>query len=393
MRLGGLTWWRNNYGSILQAYALQQELNSIPNISYEIINQYGKKIASVDNLLDKIKTLGFCKTAQRVVWKFGMKKLRNRSTNTQKFIDKRLKVSPKQYTEKNIAEANSEYDGFVCGSDQIWNPTLTELDSMYWLGFSDDRKLRFAYAPSIGVDDVSDKEAKTIQKNLNRFYAISCREEAGTQLLNRIIGKQVCETVLDPTLLVDRKIWDQMCPVFRSEPYIFVYMLRGTKEQRQIIERFAESVKMKIVTMPFMEAEYPVWYDFKFGDKKIWDAAPDEFVSSIRNAAYVFTDSFHSSVFSILYHVPFFNFPKRGKAQMSRIKGLQNLLQIDSRMVNSEDDVNRVAQKQIDWETVDNILEEARKQSRNYIRNILQKYSSGECVAEQESGTITWKSD
>lgn len=375
MRLGGLTWWRNNYGSILQAYALQQELNSMPNISYEIINQYGKKIVSLDNLLDKIRTLGFRKTTQRIVWKFGMKKLRNRSINIQKFIDERLKISSKQYTEKNIAEANSEYDGFVCGSDQIWNPTLAGLDSMYWLGFSNEGKLRFSYAPSIGVNDVSDDEARMIQENLNRFDAVSCREESGTQLLNRIVGKQVCETVLDPTLLVDRKIWDQMSVDYKSEPYIFVYMLRGTKKQRKLVELFAESVKMKIVTMPFMEAEYPVWYDFKFGDKKIWDAAPDEFISLIRNATYVFTDSFHSSVFSILYHIPFFNFPKKGKAQMSRIVGLQNLLQIDSRMVNSEDDINRVVHEEIDWEMVDVILANARKQSKEYIRNVLQKHN------------------
>ena len=376
MRLGGLTWWRNNYGSILQAYALQQELNSMPNISYEIINQYGKKIVSLDNLLDKIKTLGFRKTAQRIVWRFGMKKLRNRSINIQKFIDERLKVSSKQYTEKNISEANSEYDGFVCGSDQIWNPTLTDLDSMYWLGFSNERKLRFSYAPSIGVNDVSDEEARMIQKNLNGFDAVSCREESGTQLLNRIAGKQVCETVLDPTLLVDRKIWNQMCVNYESDPYIFVYMLRGTKEQRELVERFAKSVRLKIVTMPFMEAEYPVWYDFKFGDKKIWDAAPDEFISVIRNATYVFTDSFHSSVFSILYHVPFFNFPKKGKAQLSRIVGLQNLLQIDSRMVNSEEDINRVAQKEIDWEMVDDLLEKSRKKSKKYIYDVLQKYNN-----------------
>ena len=81
MKLAGLTWWRNNYGSILQAYALQEELNSIPGISYEIINQYGKKIASFDNLIDKIKTIGIKKTIQRIFWKFGMKKLRNRSFN------------------------------------------------------------------------------------------------------------------------------------------------------------------------------------------------------------------------------------------------------------------------------------------------------------------------
>ena len=230
MKLAGLTWWRNNYGSILQAYALQEELNSIPGISYEIINQYGKKIASFDNLIDKIKTIGIKKTIQRIFWKFGMKKLRNRSFNIQKFTDEKLRISSNQYSEDTIAQANKKYEGFVCGSDQVWNPTLTDVNSMYWLGFSDDIKLRFSYAPSIGVDGVSEEEAKVIRKNLRRFHGVSCREETGAELINNIIGTNQCRTVLDPTLMVEKSVWDKLCPESKfKEPYIFVYMLRGRK--------------------------------------------------------------------------------------------------------------------------------------------------------------------
>ena len=381
MKLAGLTWWRNNYGSILQAYALQEELNSIPGISYEIINQYGKKIASFDNLIDKIKTIGIKKTIQRIFWKFGMKKLRNRSFNIQKFTDEKLRISSNQYSEDTRAQAHKKYDGFVCGSDQVWNPTLTDINSMYWLGFSDDIKLRFSYAPSIGVDGVSEEEAKVIRKNLRRFHGVSCREETGTELINNIIGTNQCRTVLDPTLMVEKSVWDKLCPESKfKEPYIFVYMLRGTKEQRCMIEKFAKKVNLKIITMPFMEPEYAVWYDFKFGDFKYWDAGPDEFISVIKNASYVFTDSFHSSVFSILYHVPFFTFPKVGKAQMSRIINLQKILNIDSRMVYNENDINCVFQKKIDWKSVDEILDGKRIISQQYIRKVIRKYDEGICL-------------
>lgn len=372
MKLAGLTWWRNNYGSILQAYALQQELNTYPNVEYEIINQFGRRIASADNLLDKLKTFGLLKTFQRIFWKFAICPLRQRSNNLQRFVDEKLVLSFIQYTENTITEANKNYDGFVCGSDQIWNPTLTTTDSMYWLSFADDSKIRIAYAPSIGVDKVSENDRITIVNNLKRFTGISCRENSGTELINDILKENKCVTVLDPTMLVERRIWDEICPGRRfQEPYIFVYMLRGSKEQRKMVERFAYKKNLKIITMPFLETEHTVWYDFKFGDVKYWDAAPDEFISAIRYADYVFTDSFHSIVFSCLYHVPFLIFPKTGKAQMSRIMELQELLEVGNRMTNSDTEINNKADMGINWEKVDSILESNRKDSKNYLRKAI----------------------
>lgn len=374
MKLAGLTWWRNNYGSILQAYALQKKINSIDGVTYEIINQYGKKITSVDNFMDKVKAIGIKKTLQRAFWKFGVRKLRKRSQNIQNFVDKYLEVSQNQYSEYTLQQANKEYDGFFCGSDQIWNPTMEKIGSMYWLGFSEDSKLRIAYAPSIGVDQISQESQRIIRKNLSRFTAISCREENGTKLINNILGEEKCITVLDPTLMVEKNVWDQLCSERKyEEPYIFVYMLRGTKEQRKMIEAFAKKKKLKIVTMPFMETEYTVWYDLKFGDIKYWDAGPDEFVSVIRYAKWVFTDSFHSMIFSCIYHIPFFTFPKIGKAQMDRITGLQELLEIDSRMINDYIDMKKVLSKKIDWRRVDEIIDSRRKISQKYLYDSIEK--------------------
>jgi hypothetical protein len=374
MKLAGLTWWRNNYGSILQAYALQKKINSIDGVTYEIINQYGKKITSVDNFMDKVKAIGIKKTLQRAFWKFGVRKLRRRSQNIQNFVDKHLKVSQNQYSEYTLQQANKEYDGFFCGSDQIWNPTMEKIGSMYWLGFSEDSKMRIAYAPSIGVDRISKESQAIIRKTLSRFTAVSCREENGTKLINNILGEEKCITVLDPTLMVEKNVWDQLCSERKyEEPYIFVYMLRGTKEQRKMIEAFAKEKKLKIVTMPFMETEYTVWYDLKFGDIKYWDAAPDEFVSVIRYAKWVFTDSFHSMIFSCIYHIPFFTFPKLGKAQMDRITGLQELLEIDSRMINDYTDIKRVLSKKIDWRRVDEIIDRRRKISQKYLYDSIEK--------------------
>ncbi|MGN0376289.1 MAG: polysaccharide pyruvyl transferase family protein, partial [Suilimivivens sp.] len=257
MRLAGITWWRNNYGSILQAYALQRELNSLAGIEYEIINQYGKKIVSADNFIDKLHTIGLKKTINRVFWKFGFKKLRKRSYSIQGFVDEHLRVSERQYNQDNIEDANAVYDGFICGSDQIWNPTLTGTDSMYWLTFADKSKLKISYAPSIGVKELNTEQEEQIRESLKDFTAISCREESGTELINSVLKKERCVTVLDPTLMVDRLVWDELCTERKYKfKYIFVYMLRGSKAQRKQIETFAKKKKLKIITMPFLETEH-----------------------------------------------------------------------------------------------------------------------------------------
>lgn len=377
MKLGGLTWWRNNYGSILQAYALQQKLNEYKDVNYEIICQFGKKIASIDNLADKIRKIGLKHTAHKIFWKFCLPGVNSRNRRIQSFIDKNLYVSREQYTNETIRDANAIYDGFICGSDQIWNPALVNVHDIYWLGFAEYGKAKIAYAPSFGVSTVSEQQKIGIRDNLKSFTAISCREESGTNAINDILNSNLCKTVLDPTMLVERRMWDNLClsshNVLCNKPYIFAYILRGTKQQRKIIEAYAKIHGLDIVTIPFLETEKIELYDFKFGNVKIWDANPVDFINIIRNATCVFTDSFHSTVFSCLYHVPFFIFPKIGTAQMSRIEGLQKMLKIDSRIVHDLDEVKSIEKKQIDWDSVDKEILKHRLESEQFLSDAIEK--------------------
>lgn len=368
MRLGGITWWRNNYGSVLQALALQEFIHNYEEIDYEIVNQFGKSITSPDNFLNKLKTIGVVKTFQRVFWKIGITGLRKRSKKVQFFVDSNLNVSGKIYTEEMFDKINSDYDAFLCGSDQIWNPNLVALDSIYWLGFANINKPCIAYAPSIGVNQVDSNSAKCIERNLLNFDAISCREHSGTALINKIFGTTKCVTTLDPTLLIGNGFWDKYTKNRLIDgDYIFVYLLRGNRHQRKIIEKFASLADIKIVTIPFLETEHPVWYDFKFGDIKYWDAAPDEFINLIRYARYVFTDSFHGTVFSIIYHTPFFIFPKVGKAQMNRILDLLVTTGINDRIIDDLNDIFKMVSSPIDWETADKNLSNERIKSKHFL--------------------------
>ncbi len=371
MKAAGITWWRANYGSILQAYALQEYLNNEKKIDYEILCQYGKKIYSFTNLIDKIYNIGFVKTIKRAFCKLFLRKLRLRNKSMQNFVNSKLKISIREYNQKNIFEANKIYDAFFCGSDQIWNPTLTDLKSIYWLNFASSDKLKIAYAPSIGVSYLDDEQARIIQSNLKDFKGISCREADGTNLINSIIKNKKCINVLDPTLLVEKNVWDKLLENNDNKygEYIFVYLLRGNKKERKFIEEFSKEKKLKIITMPFLEPEHLKLYDLKFGNIKIWDADPVDFIKLIKNARYVFTDSYHCSIFSTIYHKTFYLFPKEGKAQMSRLENFQKMIGLTDRIIYSYEDFD--FNKKIEWNDIDKKIEVNRKISRKFIDDSL----------------------
>ena len=376
MKVGIITWWRNNYGSILQALALQQKLNQYNDLQYEIICQFGKKSTSVDNVFDKIKSVGLAETCKRVFWKVAFKGLRLRNKKMQQFVDENLKVSNQQYNEHDIADSNKYYDTYICGSDQIWNPDLVPTDSMYWLPFEEKGKNKIAYAPSFGASTVTEKQKEQIKANLSTFKAVSCRENSGARTINQIIGEKKCEAVLDPTMLIERDYWDTISEdKIYDEKYIFAYMLRGTAAQRKYIEKIARERNLKIVSIPFLDYEKIDPYDLKFGDYKLWDANPAEFISAIRHAEYVFCDSFHCIVFSILYHRPFFVFPKVGadgkvkKSQISRMTDLLELAEIKNRILLDNEEADLDAE--IDWNNSDKRIQKARCDSERYLEQAL----------------------
>lgn len=376
MKVGIITWWRNNYGSILQALALQQKMNQYNDLQYEIICQFGKKATSVDNVFDKIKSVGLAETCKRVFWKVAFKGLRLRNKKMQQFVDENLKVSNQQYNEHDIADSNKYYDTYICGSDQIWNPDLVPTDSMYWLPFVEKGKNKIAYAPSFGASTVTEKQKEQIKANLSTFKAVSCRENSGARTINQIIGEKKCEAVLDPTMLIERDYWDTISEdKIYDEKYIFAYMLRGTATQRKYIENIAREKNLKIVSIPFLDYEKIDLYDLKFGDYKLWDADPAEFISAIRHAEYVFCDSFHCIVFSILYHRPFFVFPKVGadgkikESQISRMKDLLELTGIKNRIL--FENIVADLDAEINWDNSDCEIQKARSDSEQYLEQAL----------------------
>ena len=372
-KIAGITWWKGNYGSILQAYALGKVIERIGDVDYEILRQYTVNSFSIPSLLKYIKAKGFIETIKDAKKKYGNRSLRDRKRKCEEFIRNNMRISSRSYSADDRKSIEDDYDGFICGSDQIWNPVFTSRSGIYWLGFS-NHVLKIAYAPSIGITDANEVMKEEIRCALQSFKAISCRENEGTKLINSIMGEGICQTVLDPTLLLTRKEWDSLVTDSSiKDAYVFSYILRGTDEQRKMVKRFAKENGLRLVTIPFLEAEYRTSLDGKYADINFTDASPIDFISLIKNATYVFTDSFHCMIFSCIFHRTFFSLKKTGKNQMLRINDFQSWLNIGNRVIENYDDILRLLETDMDsvWINFENRVCEERKKSLEYLHRAL----------------------
>ncbi|MGN1344547.1 MAG: polysaccharide pyruvyl transferase family protein [Traorella sp.] len=335
MKIGILSpFYKNyNYGGKLQAYALVEILKK-KGYQSEQIQYEGHSIKRKKSLCKKIIQIKDSNSRHVIYEKILGKILRNlypkmslRKTSFNDF-DEKICHSKTVYTDENIQNANHEYDIFICGSDQIWNPSL--LKKAYLLEFTD--KYKFSYAASIS-NEIDDLSKELFQNALISFDAISVREKQSSESIRNLINKKI-ELVADPTLLLDRNDWDEICSNKQyPEPYIFCYFLGYGKKMRKNATKLAKSLNMPIKTFPHLLGIQKrfYWNDLNFGDEPIYDAGPEEFINLIKHADYVLTDSFHATVISLIYQKQFITFSRIGYSKMSsRINDLLNLFDLNN---------------------------------------------------------------
>lgn len=348
MKIGIVTWYWGNYGSELQAYALQRALE---NEGCEaVIIQHDLSDTAILRAAAKCKYIGVRSTinlyAKKLIGQLSQKnnqsKINERARALEDFIHNDLRLTEVCYNSKNYFSSASEFDALVCGSDQVWNPVSTAYHDFYWLGFCEKGK-KFSYAPSMGTKPLSPSEEKIIERYLKGFAAVSVREKKSADMLNALKGVSVhVETVLDPTLLLDAREWRsfaQSSQVRSGENanYLFAYMLRPTEEQCKLISEYASARNLKIVTYPLLEQMHTSNEIENWGDRRVFSDGPREFLARIMNASCVVTDSFHCTLFSILLQKEFFVFKKASSdnTQFDRIQNLLSVFEFDDRVVNS----------------------------------------------------------
>lgn len=366
-----------NYGGVLQAYALRKV---IADMGYEA--EQLRYLTSSENtapLPMRVKNLftrsfrnamsekqlgafflragkyGITFIPRKIFNKLVVSKHRaSRAENFARF-NERYVPSSKVYTRCTIAESVDDYDIFITGSDQVWNPN--GFHAPYYLDFVPDEKLKIAYAASIAVSYITQEQYDKMQPLVNRFQHISVREENAVSLLHGMTDKKI-EWVLDPTLLLSAEEWNEVAAEnLVKEPYVFAYILGDRKDNQKCATDFAKKKGLKLVTFPFTASGSP--RQAFFGDIHSY-GGPDVWLSLIRDAEYVITDSFHAVVFSIVYQKQFVVLRRSGDGEKgsmnSRMYSLCKMFpEIEERIVGV--DGVHVVEEETQWDGVASALE------------------------------------
>lgn len=322
MKVGIITHYyqSQNYGGNLQAYALCAALQKLGYQAEQISLKRSRSVKS------QVKTL--LRKGLEARYVSVNRQLRRRKKAISGFNSGRIPHSP-VYQESTVSQCACRYDAFITGSDQVWHP-LACCDA-YLLGFAPEDKCKLSYAASFSTDKLPEHLRAHYQSRLRRLQAISVREESALSLLARLSVPNG-EVTLDPTLLLSPEEWLEIaepCPV--EEPYLFCYFLGQDPAQRALAQEFAKKHALKLVTLPHLLGRYRKC-DRGFGDIPLYNVSPGQLLSLIRNAQYVFTDSFHVALFATLFDRQHFIFKRFGAEEMSvRILSLTRLFGTQAR--------------------------------------------------------------
>ena len=341
----------HDYGGMLQAFATQRFLEkqgiesdaiNFDNVKGDISRRKWKYFLS--NIMD----ISIVKEKSRLIEKKIRQKtnarlkaqMAERDNAFDKFCTSHFKVSRPFDSWDDMAKASQkEYDAVIVGSDQLWLPSNVMAD-YYTLNWVPEKVKKIAYATSFGIGNIPQKYKEMYRQYLTRIDYLSARETSGQEIISELTDRSV-PLVNDPALLLDAKGWDEVIkdkPII-NDKYIFCYFMGDNPEQRDFVKRLAKEKGLKIVAL--LHLDQFIETDEHYADYTPWDISPDDFVNLVKYAEYVCTDSFHGTVFSIIYSRNFFTFKRfNKKASLStntRITSLLTRIGLMDRLVENLD--------------------------------------------------------
>lgn len=368
----------HDYGGMLQAFATQRYLDKkgISSEAIDFTNMKGdinqrKWSYFLSNILD----VSIVKEKSKLIEKKIKQKLNGklkagmaeRDDAFDDFCKKHFKVSRAFSSWEDMASASkNEYDAVVVGSDQLWLPSNVMAD-YYTLNWVPQSVKKVAYATSFGIGSIPNKYKEVYGHYLNRINYLSARETSGQEIIKELTEREVL-LVNDPALLLDANDWNE---VIEAEPlvkekYVFCYFMGNNPEQREFVKKLAKEKGLKVVAL--LHLDQYIASDEEYVDYAPWNISPAGFVNLVKNAEYVCTDSFHGTVFSIIYSRNFFTFKRfNKKASLStntRITSLLTRLGLMERLVENMD--NRPADI-TDWDKIQAEVSAFRKASGDWF--------------------------
>lgn len=380
-------YFQPNYGSQIQALATQMALDKL-GYENETIN-----ISGINSEIKRKKLEYFAKaslTSDIILSKFGMasnrirKKIvhddysmlsKERQIEFRNFYRNHFRLSEEYPSFDELSRSTAEnYSSVIVGSDQLWLPANI-MANYYTLNWVPKTVNTIAYSTSFGQSalpkDIEEKAAIFLKK----IKHISVREESGVKLVEKISGRNV-PIVVDPTLLFTGDEWlsiQQQEPIVQ-EPYIFCYFLGNNPPHREFAKRLREETGLKIVALTNLD-EY-VKSDNNYADATPYNINPADFLNLIRNASYVCTDSFHCSVFSILYERQFYTFRRYARktrsSTNSRLDTLFYLCGINNRMLMGDEDIIDCLKIETGFTEVHKRVAKLREESYQYLKDSIE---------------------
>lgn len=375
MKTGLLTFHHaHHYGAQLQAYALMKKIEGA-GTDCEIINYVRPDTTEADRLF---KT-GFSARAllSNVNTIVNYSQLKKRKARFDSFINNDMKLSKKFYhSYEELLKDRPEYDAYVCGSDQIWNPFIFKektYDPAFFADFAKGGR-HIAYAPSFGITEIPEDKREDLRRYLERFDCLSVREKQGEKIIRDVAGRDSV-TVLDPTLLLTGDEWGGLSaePTFK-EPYILCYFISDPARYSGYVKVLSEKYGLPVVSLCGARRVVPQTRHI------VLDAGPREFLGLFRNASMVCTNSFHGTVFSITFKKEFYSFTAAldtDKTVNSRLYNILEKLGLVTRIFSSgmeiRDFTSRISDESdlIDYSSVYGILQAEREMSYKYLKDSL----------------------
>jgi hypothetical protein len=348
-----------NYGAVLQAYALQKHLISahhmedVKNIDLNTNNQKRRYSFFIKNNNFKDVLIN----TFRLVLFIPILIKKNRFNS---FLKNNLLLTKTFHSSQDLIESNIQMDYCIVGSDQVFNPNNPDWQAFY-LDFENSGLNKIAYAASFGINKFSQEIESQIKKNITDFNKISCREASGSEFVEKITKSRI-PTVLDPVFLLNKNQWNKLVGIKKAKkPYILIYDLNGGEELIRIAKKINSTNKYKIFCITHKAHRF---YDV---DKRITSAGPEQFLQLFSSANIILTDSFHGTAFSLIFEKPFFSYIALSK-KSSRITELLGLLNLEHQIITSESDKFNL---DINYDKVNQLLNDKIKFSEEFLNDAL----------------------
>ena len=365
MKLGLLTFHTAaNFGAALQAYALQEFLES-KGYDAEYIDYQSHKRRMIYDMPYRIKTcLKNKKLLDALHYTLGLPFMNRRKAKFEKFNRRYLHISERMYcSSEELKQANDIYDIFIVGSDQVWNPGNNGWDTAFMLDFVKDAEKTISYASSFGLLSVPDKIKDDYAKCLSQIKHLSTREKSGVQIIKQLTGRDA-ELVLDPVFLLDKEQWKELIPQpSNTDDYLFSYTNRKNQ-----VEDFLKATGFDTKGKKHHKlSRFTSVKDFLNPSVKVkYDMSPTDFLSNVNGAKMVLSASFHCICFSIILNKPFVCFLTGNDGKDERLRTLLEHFGLTNRIYHkgmTAEDITHA----IDWDTINKQIGEKKRHSITFL--------------------------